>query len=88
MTESEKHKREETNTTSKQKSSQNYGGFFWGIVIASLGFFSYVMNLSTYEFQRTSKTSLALVLLASGAFGALVGEKSMEKLGEWFKWFF
>jgi uncharacterized membrane protein YfcA len=46
------------------------------------------MSLSTYEFQRTSKISLALVLLASGAFGALVGEKFMEKLGEWFKWFF
>jgi hypothetical protein len=29
-----------------------------------------------------------LVLLAFGAFGALVGEKFMEKLGEWFKWFF
>jgi hypothetical protein len=29
-----------------------------------------------------------LVLLASGAFGALVGEKFMEKLGEWFKWIF
>jgi len=35
-----------------------------------------------------SKISLALVLLAFGAFGALVGEKFMEKLGEWFKWFF
>ncbi|MDD5104016.1 MAG: hypothetical protein PHC49_00220 [Desulfuromonadaceae bacterium] len=45
------------------------------------------MNLSTYEFQRTSKISLALVLLASGVLGALVGEKFMEKLGEWFKWF-
>jgi len=27
------------------------------------------------------------VLLASGAFGAVVGEKFMEKSGEWFKWF-
>jgi CDP-diglyceride synthetase len=57
-------------------------GFFWGIVIASFGIFSYVMSLSTYEFQRTSKISLAMVLLASGAFGALVGEKFMEKAGE------
>jgi hypothetical protein len=57
MTESEKHTCEKNSTTSKQKSSQNYGGFFWGIVIASFGIFLYVMNLSTYEFQRTSKIS-------------------------------
>ena len=88
MTKSEEHKCEEIGTSSKQKPAQNYGGFFWGIVIASFGIFSYVMSLSTYEFQRTSKISLALVLLASGAFGALVGEKFMEKLGEWFKWLF
>jgi len=31
---------------------------------------------------KTSNLSLALVFLASGAFGALVGEKFMEKLGE------
>jgi hypothetical protein len=55
MTESEKHKCEETSTTSKQKTSQNYGGFFWGIVIASFGIFSYVMNLSTNEFQKLLK---------------------------------
>jgi hypothetical protein len=35
--------------------------------------------------MKAYKISLALVLLASGAFGALVREKSMEKLGEWFK---
>jgi hypothetical protein len=87
MTESNKTQSNEQIEYPSKKTSRNYGGFIWGIVLGLFVTISYAMNLSTYEYQRTSKISLVLVILAFAVFGAIFGEKFMEKVGAWLQWF-
>ncbi len=69
------------------RSKRNYGGIVWGLVLGVFVVGSYVLNLSPSEFRNTSKLGLACVVSVFVALGAVFGEKFMEKLGEWLKWF-
>jgi xanthine/uracil permease len=69
------------------KSSRNYGGILWGLVLGVFVVGAYVLESSPSEFRNTSKLGLAFGVLVFVALGAVFGEKFMEKLGEWLKWF-
>lgn len=83
MTEHEANKQ----NAGKAKSTRNYGGILWGLVLGVFVVGSIVMNMSASEFRNTSKLGLACGVAAFVALGAVFGEKFMEKLGEWLKWF-
>ncbi len=69
------------------KPSRNYGGILWGLVLGVFVVGSYVLDLSPSEFGKTSKFGLSLGVAVFVIIGAIFGEKFMEKLGEWLKWF-
>jgi len=69
------------------KSSSSYGGILWGLVLGVFVVGVYVLELSPSEFRNSSKLGLAFGVLVFVALGAVFGEKFMEKLAEWLKWF-
>jgi len=81
------HETNKMNKTEDTKSSRNYGGILWGLVLGVFVVGAYVLELSPSEFRNTSKLGLSFGILVFVALGAVFGEKFMEKLGEWLKWF-
>ncbi|MEI6208559.1 MAG: hypothetical protein WCP20_17415 [Desulfuromonadales bacterium] len=81
------HENSKINKAGYTKSSRNYGGILWGLVLGVFVIGAYVLELSPSEFRKTSKLGLVIGVLVFVALGAVFGEKFMEKLGEWLKWF-
>jgi hypothetical protein len=63
------------------------GGFVGGLIFGGLLMVVYFLGSSPSEFYDTSKLTLLLLLLGCGIFGAIIGEKAMEKVAAWLSWF-
>lgn len=64
-----------------------FGGFVGGIIFGALLMVAYFLAVSPSEFHGTSKVTLLVILFACGAFGAIIGDKAMEKVAAWLSWF-
>jgi hypothetical protein len=69
------------------RSSSAYGGFIFASILGGLILFIYFLGLSPTEFHNTSKIKLVLIPIGFGCIGAIFGEKFIERLAEWLKWF-
>jgi len=63
------------------------GGFILGIIFGGLLMLAYFLRASPSEFFATNKLTLILILIGCGIFGAIIGEKAMEKVAAWLSWF-
>ncbi len=79
-------KTDELTEIEERKTTRNYGGVKWGLILGLFVVGAYVINLSPSEFHNTSKFYLVFTVVIFVAIGAISGEKFMEKLAEWFKW--
>ncbi len=77
---------EEEKSPSKS-SGKRIGGFILGIIFGGLLMLGYFMPASSSEFFAASKVTLILILIGCGFFGAIIGEKAMEKVAAWLSWF-
>jgi hypothetical protein len=63
------------------------GGFILGIMFGGLLMLAYYLGASPSEFFAANKLTLILILIGCGIFGAIIGEKAMEKVAAWLSWF-
>jgi len=63
-----------------------FGGFVGGVIFGGLLILVYFLGISPSQFYNASKLTLLLILLGCGIFGAIIGEKAMEKVGAWLSW--
>lgn len=71
----------------KCRNHGRFGGFVIGIIFGGLLMLVYFLGASRSEFYDASKLTLLLILLGSGIFGAIIGDKAMEKVAAWLSWF-
>lgn len=64
-----------------------FGGFVGGVIFGGLLMLVYFLGTSPSEFYDASKLILLLILLGCGIFGAIIGQKAMEKVAAWLSWF-
>ncbi|MDD3294836.1 MAG: hypothetical protein PHG20_09150 [Geobacteraceae bacterium] len=86
--ENNKNKEEEINEKKNCEclNSRRFGGFAGGVIFGGLLMLVYFLGISPSEFYNASKLTLLLILLGCGIFGAIIGEKAMEKVAAWLSW--
>lgn len=79
----------ETNEKNNHECSNRgrFGGFLGGLIFGGLLMLVYFLGSSPSEFYHANKLTLLLILLGCGIFGAIIGDRAMEKVAAWLSWF-